>query len=133
MDTQMIMDAKAKRNMGLLCFFPAVAFLICLLYYLFILSPLITNRQLEDHTAIAAYTSRNYDTLFIMLAISAIISAVVLIYCLVHLTRLKNVNAPTKVVWILVLSALVPVSFILFWLLHVRNEPQVMDVYSDIT
>lgn len=119
--------------MGILCFLPAVAFFICLLYYILILSPLIAHRQLEDHTAIATYTLRNYDTLFVMLAISAVLSAIVLIYCLVHLTRLKHLNGATKTLWVVVLAALVPVSFILFWALHIRHEPGEMEVYSDIT
>lgn len=126
------MDDKAKRNIGILCFLPTVAFLACTLYYLFVLSPLIADRQLEDHVAIATYTLKNYDTLFVMLAISAVLSAIVLIYCIVHLTRLKNINGPTKMLWIVVLAALVPISFILFWYLHIRHEPKRMEVHPDI-
>jgi hypothetical protein len=104
-----------------------------MLYYIVVLSPLIAHRELENHYAINTYTLRNYDTLFVMLAISSVLSAIVLIYCLVHLTRLKNVNGPTKMIWVVVLAALVPVSFIIFWWLHIRHEPREMEVHPDIT
>ncbi|XZF15859.1 hypothetical protein ACTHGU_06960 [Chitinophagaceae bacterium MMS25-I14] len=133
MDAHIVMDRKAKNNMGIVCSLPAISFFICLVYYLVALGPLISSKLLQNHDAVASITAQHYDTLFIMLAVSGIISTAVLIFCLIHLTRLKNMNGATKTVWVLVLATMVPVSCVLFWLLEIRNEPEYMDVYSDIT
>lgn len=127
-----VMDHKAKRNMALLCWVPNIAFFICLLYYLYTLRPLMAAKDMEDHIAVSTITAQNYDTLFIMLAISAVIAAVSLIYLIVHLARTKLIPTGTKVVWVVVLAALVPVSFLIFYYLIIRNEPKYLDTYPDI-
>jgi hypothetical protein len=130
MNSQMIFDDKAKTRMGVICFIPIIAFLICFVFYLIILFPLPGGGQTS--VGIVAITSRNYDTLFIMLATSAIITAPIFIYCLVILARFKHLNAADKTMWIVFLSVLAPVASALFWLIHIRRMPKYVPTYPDI-
>ncbi len=127
-----VMDHKAKRNMAILSWIPNIAFFICLVYYLYTLRPLMASRDMEDHIGISTLMAQHYDTLFIMLAISAVIAAGTLIYLIVHLARTKLLPTGSKVVWVIILAALVPVSFLLFYYLVVKKEPQYLDTYPDI-
>ncbi|MBA3830183.1 MAG: hypothetical protein H0X33_14685 [Taibaiella sp.] len=132
METNMIMDEKMKRNFGILAFIPVVAWGITLLYYLYTLMPLIQARRVHDGIAMATITAHNYTTMFYLIATSAIISAIVLITFFVHLTKLRNINSGTKLMWALILAALVPFSFVMFWFLHIRNEERETPVYDSI-
>jgi hypothetical protein len=129
MEKIMVVDKKLKRRMGVICFLPSVAFLISLIYYIILLLPLT-----HGHHALYSgegITITHYTTIFILLALSSIISASVLIYCITYLVKIKNINRPTKMVWILLLLA-VPVSFILFWYFLVMHEPRQVPVYPHI-
>jgi hypothetical protein len=127
-----IMDHKAKRNMAIMAWIPNIAFALCLVYYLYALSPLMATKDMEDHIAVATLTAQHYDTMFIMLATSAVLAAITLIYFIVHLARTKLLNSPSKVMWVVILAALVPVSFLLFYYLVVKGEPKYLDTYPDI-
>ncbi len=126
------MDSKAKRRFGIFCLIPNLCFLFVALYYLYILWPLIEIRSLDNHLAISSITAAQYDNLFGMMSVSAVISALVLIYCIVHVTRIKHMLSGTKILWIILLSALVPISFLLFYFLEVRREPKYLETYADI-
>jgi hypothetical protein len=95
-----IMDHKAKRNMAILSWLPGIAFFISLVYYLYTLRPLIVAQDMGDHIGITTLTAQHYDTLFIMLSISAVIAAITLIYFIVHLARTKLIPKGTKVAWL---------------------------------
>jgi hypothetical protein len=123
-------DDKVKRKIGIICFVPAIAFFISLVYYLLLLLPLMHGHP--EPKSELNITVSHYPTLFVMLAISAVISAAVLIFCIVHLVRIVSVNTPTKMTWILVLVIFVPISFILFWYFRVRNEPELEAINDDI-
>ena len=125
----MVVDEKIKRRIGIISFIPAITFLISAVYYFILLLPLT-----HGHHVIYSgegITSRHYNTLFAMLATASTISAGVLIYFVWYLVRIKTINTPTKMIWILLLLA-VPVSFILFWYFLVRREPKYVPVNRDI-
>lgn len=130
MKTYLIVDEKEKRKMGIICFLPSFLFFICLVYYLILLFPL-TQGYHPIYSA-ERITVLHYNTLFIMLATAACVAASVLIYCIVHLVKIKMLNTQQKMLWLLVLVTFVPVSFILFWFLQVKKEPKYMPVYPDI-
>ena len=129
MEKELIVDERLKRRMGIICFLPAACFFISLVTYLLLLLPLTQGHpQPESEIAI---TSRHYNTLFLLLAISATVSAAVLLYCIVYLVRLKRLNTPTKMIWVLLLL-IVPVSFILFWNFVIKREPAREALYPNI-
>ena len=132
MENRIIMDDRAKRNMGILSLLPVFAWGVVLFYYLFALSPLIRASSIEAHEAVVTITYNNYDMMFMLSAIAAVISAVVLIYFIIHIARIKTMNGATKAIWILVLSTLVPISFPLFWYLEIRNERRDMPIHHTI-
>ena len=132
MNDHIIMDDKTKRNMGILSLLPLLSWFIVLVYYLLTLSPVMAQKRREAHEALVTLTSNNYDTLFMLGAISAVISAIVLVYFVIHIARIKAMNGATKIMWILILSAIVPLGFPLFWYLEIRNERKHMPIHPDI-
>ncbi len=125
----LIMDDRTKNNMGILSMLPILSFAITFVYYLFILMPVLGNNHFGDHMALNLHTMMHYSTMFTMLAISGIIGAVVFVYFLVHIARIKNMNSATKLEWILFMSVMVPVALPLFWYFEIRQEPMVMEIY----
>lgn len=126
----MVLDAKTKKTMGVICFIPVICFIICFLYYFLLIMPLTVGHP--EPGSIVSITSHNYDTLFFMLAASAIITAPVFIYCLVILARMKNMNSAVKLEWIIFLSVLAPIASALFWLFIIRDAPKYVGIHPDI-
>lgn len=124
------MDEKRKRGIGILCSVPAFSFFITLVYYLVILSPLLHGHP--QPASAVGITSAHYTILFIMLAASSVISACVLIFCVVHVARLQSLNTAKKMIWILMLVITVPMSFLLFWYFLIRHEPEWTAINKDI-
>lgn len=131
MDKFMVFDERTKTRMAVVCFIPIFCFLLCFGYYLSLIIPLTVGHPATN--SIVSITSRNYDTLFLMLATSATITAPVFIYCLVILARLKNLNSAVKLEWIIFLSVLAPVASALFWLFLVKDAPKYIGIHHDIT
>jgi len=126
----MIMDERAKMRIGIICFLPLIAFSISFIYYMVLLFPL-TQGHPQPKSAVGI-TSHNFGTMFILLAASSTISLLVLLYCLVHLVKIKTLNTAVKMQWVLLLVCAEPFSFIFFWLFQVRKEQQNTPVYPDI-
>lgn len=126
------MDKKAKNIFAIRNWIPNIAFASTLVFYLFKLKPLIQSKDLENNLAVAGITSQHYTTLFIMLAISAVCAAIALIYNIIHLTRLKDMHSGTKIIWVVVLAALIPISLLLFHYTVINREPKYVDTYPDI-
>ena len=126
----MVFDEKAKKKIGIICFIPAISFFITFVYYLILIWPIAHGYA--EPSSVVGITARNYDTLLAMLAISSILAAGVLIYCLVILARLKNMNAPSKLIWIILLSTFAPVAAVLFWYFLIKREPKHVPIHPDI-
>jgi len=127
----MVFDEKTKTRLGVLCFTPVVCFAICFIYYLILILPvaLVHHAPASD----VGILSRNYDTLFVMLATSAIITAPIFIYCLVILARIKTLNSAVKLEWILFLSVLAPIASAFFWVFLIKDAPKFVRIHHDIT
>lgn len=130
MDNMLVFDDNAKKKIGLISFAPIVAFGITLLYYVFLLLPLSQGHVQPGQ--VVDITNRNYDTLFVMLAASAVLSTCVLIYCIVMIARVRNMASQSKLLWILILCTFMPISPFLFWALVVKKEPKYVSTYPDI-
>jgi len=127
----MVLDDKFKTRMKVICFIPAICFLISFVYLIILILPSTTGGLAPKSGA--GIVSRNYDTLFALFAASAIITAPVFIYCLVIIARLKTMNSATKMKWILLLSIMAPIASVFFWIHHIKDAPKYMPVYPDIS
>ncbi len=130
MDKLMVFDEKMKTRMGFICFLPVLCFAASFIYFAILLLPLT-----HGHPAVSSavgITSRNYDTLLIMLAASCIITAPVFIYCLVLLARMKHMNAASKLLWMVFLCVMAPIASALFWIFHVKDMPKFVGIHPDI-
>lgn len=131
MDNMMLFDDKMKRRMGIICFIPAISFVLDFIYFLVLIWP-TTHGNVPPNTTVGI-TEQNYDTLFALLAISCILSAGSFIYCLVILARLKNMNAAAKIIWIILLSVMAPLASVLFWYFLIKRSPKYVPIHPDIT
>ena len=130
MEQIMVFDEKMKTRTGIICLIPIVCFTFCLAYYLtLVFAP---SPEAYSPLNILGVTSRNYGNMFMILAISSVITASVLIYCMVILTRLKGINSATKTIWIIFLSIAAPIAIAAFWLIIIRQASKVMPVYNSI-
>jgi len=130
MEKLMILDDKAKMRLGLICFLPVVCFGLCLIYFLMLVLPLTQGHS--EPASVVAVTSHNYNTLFIMLASSAIITAPVFIYCLVLLARMKTLNSAQKLMWFIFLCVLAPIASALFWAFHIMDSEKYVPIHGSI-
>jgi len=130
MDNVLVFDDKAKKRIGMICFTPIICFLLTLLYYIFLLLPMADGHTLPGQ--VVGITNQNYDTILVLLAISAIIATCVLIYCIVLVAKVKNMSSHDKLKWILILCIFVPITTIVFWAVIIRNEPKFVHTYPDI-
>lgn len=132
MDTVMHMDDKKKRAVGFISFLPLVTFTVFATYFAIICIPLMKAGLLNDHEMLATVMNQHYLTLFILLAIAFITGAAVLIYFMVHIARLRDMSAGTKLNWMLFMFLLGGIAFPIFWYKEIRNEPEYLPVYPDI-
>ena len=130
MEQVLLVDDNFRRKMRVICYLPAFAFLIPIVYYGFLLTPLLHGHP--EPKSIVGITSLHYNTMFFLLAMASTVSAVVLIFCVVHLVRIRTLNTAQKMIWILLLLA-VPVSFIIFWHRQINHEPRNMPINSEIS
>lgn len=127
-----IMDNARKRNMGIWSFAPLAAFVVWLVYYLLTLREVLATGAVENHFWISSEMGSNYTGLLIGLMIVAVLGTIVLIQQIVHIARIKDMNAAVKTAWILFLSTFNIVAFPFFWFIEIRNEPRELDTYPDI-
>jgi len=127
MENVMEFDDKRKTRLGIMCFTPILCFLACFVYYII----LISSRG-NIPAADVGVLSRNYDTLFIMLASSAIITAPIFIYCLVLLAKMKTLNGATKLEWIIFLSVMAPIASAFFWVFLIKGAPRFTPMHPNI-
>ena len=118
--------------MGIWSFVPLAAFVVWLVYYLLTLREVLATGEVENHFWISSEMLSNYTGLLIGLMIVAVLGTIVLIQQIVHIARVKNMNAAVKTAWILFLSTFNIVAYPFFWFIEIRNEPRELDTYPDI-
>ncbi len=130
MENYMVFNDREKRRLMVICFLPAFLLLADVIYYVVSISPVLQGWH--EPGSIMSYTLRVYDTMLVLMGIYATAGAAVLIYLLIVLAKLKNMNSAHKLIWLLILCTFVPASFIAFWALVISKEPTYVPVYPSI-
>ena len=125
----MIIDEKYKKKMAVVCFLPAIAFFISLVYYLILLLPLTHGHP--EPKSVVAITSMHYNTMFLLLAIASTISVAAMIVCMLHLVKIKTMTTGRKMEWVLLLIV-IPIFGVFFWHYEINREPRELPIYGDI-
>ena len=126
------MDKKRKRVIGFISILPLVAFLITFIYEYSVLGTLFVTGDIQYHQLINTKISEHYNTLVILYGISILLTLAVLLYFIVHLARIKNMTAGMKMLWVVILAAVMPLSFPVFWYLQVKREPKMLETKLNI-
>jgi hypothetical protein len=127
------MENTTKKYGKALCFLPLICYLLWVVYYIIINRNIVVPNNMSNHITLVTNTIMNYSGLFVGLALASIITATILVYFIVHLARLKDMEALEKIGWIVFMTFLAPVAFIVFWYTELKNEPDNISVYHSIT
>ena len=130
MENLLILDDKAKTRIGIICLLPTLAFLGCFAYFMVAIGPVL-GAEHQPGSQMASVLV-NYNTMFVLLAIASIIAAIVLIYALTIIAKIRHINSATKTMWILFMATFAPVSAVFFWYFLIRKEAKYVPVYPNI-
>lgn len=124
------MDATKKKNIGIISFVPILAFILTFIYEYREVGRLLA---VGDHHAVMNEICGCYNNLVLMYGIAVVLTLAVLLYFIIHVARIKSINAANKILWIVVLTAFMPVSFPIFWYLQIKTEPEMVDTKDDMS
>lgn len=127
------MENTTKKYGKTLCFLPLVCYLLWVVYYAIVNRNIVVPNNMSNHITLVTNTITNYGSLFVGLALASIVTATILVYFIVHLARLKDMEALEKIGWIVFMTFLAPVAFIVFWYTELKNEPDNIRVHHSIT
>jgi len=126
------MDDTAKRNWAIISFIPFLAWSVWCAYIMIITRPLIISQSYQDHEKIVTTVSQHFTMVTALVGIASLVMAVMLFINVIHLARLKNLNAGSKAGWIVFMIAFGAVAFPIFWYLQIRTEPKREEFYPSI-
>jgi hypothetical protein len=126
------MDNNAKKTVGILSFLPFIAWSITIAYVLILNRPLVDHKMLQDHELLVQNIALHYGSISIFLIITVLITAGLIYYYVIHLAKLKNLNAPTKMVWIIFMIVFGALAFPVMWYLEIRKEPKNTPMYPTV-
>jgi len=126
------MDNNMKRNIGILSFLPLVAWSITVAYILILNRPLVDHRMMQDHELLVTNLSAHYGSIAIFLIITVLITAGLIYFYAIHLARLKSLNTPTKMVWVIFMIVFGAFAFPVMWYLEIRKEPKNPPVFPSL-
>lgn len=126
------MENRAKKYGKLLCFTPFILFAAWTIFFFSIVREHVVTTSLADHIMWVSAMLYNYTVLWITLSIVCTISAIILVYLVVHVARLRRMPAGTKLFWIVLFPTFGAFAFIAFWFFELREEPNYVDVYPSI-
>jgi hypothetical protein len=126
------MENTTKKYGKALCFTPIIGYLLWVAYCLYINRNLMVPNHLSDHIGMVTNTIENYASVFAMVVLITTITATIHIYFIIHLARLKDMEALEKIGWIVFMTFMAPIAFIVFWYAELRNEPDNIRVHQSI-
>ncbi|WP_276134776.1 hypothetical protein [Polluticoccus soli] len=133
MDRTIHMSERKKNVLGVLSFIPLLTFLTFVGYFIYLCQPLIkANTLFIDHESLATIMSNHYPTLLVLSMLAFFTGIIMLIYYLVHITRLTSMNSGEKLAWMVFMVTFVGISFPIFWFSEIRHEPEHLPIYPDI-
>lgn len=121
-----------KRTMSIISWIPLLAFTIGTIYFMYVNGRLVDNKQFEQHDKVVLFAFRNYDQLLTLGAIAGTIGLAVMLYFIVHLARLKNVNDAMKIGWIMFMVFFGAFSFPIFYNRVIKREPEDQPMYDSV-
>lgn len=127
------MENTTKKYGKALCFTPLASYTLWFVYYLMVNKNVIVPNHMGDHLQMMANTLAHYPALFTGLALCSIWTTTVLVYLIIHIARLKEMDTQTKIGWIVFMGFLAPFAFIVLWYTELKKEPDNIKVYHSIT
>jgi len=127
------MENTAKNpGVGIMTFIPLIVWIVWFGYFFFITKDLAISQNYDDHEKIVNALSAHMVTVITVWALAMLLTAIMVIYHIVHLARLKSINGASKTVWIILMIAIAPIACPAFWLIQVRKEPSNIETYPTI-
>lgn len=121
-----------KRTMGIISWIPLLAFTIGTVYFMYVNGMLVEGKHFEQHDKVVLFAFRNYDQLLALGAVAGTISLAVMLYYIVHLAKLKNLNDGMKIGWIMFMVFFGAFSFPVFYNSVIKREPENQPMYNSV-
>jgi hypothetical protein len=129
------MENTTKKYGKTLGFLPLICYGIWMIIYIIVLN-LPSSKEFAEsvpgQTVMQGNMMLHYPILFLGLALASIVTATILIYFIIHIARVKDMNPEAKIMWIVFMTFAAPLAIAAFWYFELRNEPKYIDVYPDI-
>jgi len=126
------MKESTKKWLGFFSWIPLSIFTTSVLYFMYVASPLMINKQYDQHDKLVGYLSAYYNEMFAWLFAGSVIGMIILLIFVVHLLRLKTMHPATKAIWILVLSFTGSFALPAFYYLELKREPEYVPMHPSI-
>lgn len=126
------MKESTKKTLGIISWIPLVAFTIWSIYVIVVNKNLVEGKALHMHEKVVEMIYHNYEGVLVGLIIATAIAGAVLLYFIIHLARIRTMNGPTKMGWMVFMVVFGAFAFPYFWYSEIRNEPEDLPMYPSI-
>ncbi len=126
------MDSSEKKIVGAFSFLPILSWLATIVYFLFINRNLISTKTFQDHDRVVANIINNFLPFTIILSFAELITGVMIIYYVVHIARLKEIEAFNKLLLIVFLIFTGPIAVLVLWYNMLNKEAKDVPMYPAI-
>jgi ABC-type dipeptide/oligopeptide/nickel transport system permease component len=126
------MDNSSKKIVLAFSLLPILAWVATLVYFLYINNDLIATRTFQNHDAVVTNIINHFLPFTILLSFAELVTGLMICYYVVHIARLKNLDAFQKLGYIIFLVFLGPIAVLVTWFIEVRKEPLNIDMYPNV-
>ena len=121
-----------KKWMGPVSFIPSIAFIIWLLYILYIAGHLVGSKEFQQHEKVVTLISQNFGGSGTLFMITFLIGLAVLLAFIVHLKKVRTMNGSSKLAWLVFMAVFMPFSLPVYYFVEVRHEPEDVAMYGSL-
>lgn len=126
------MDSSEKKIVRAFSFLPMLSWLATVVYFLFINRDLISSKTFQDHDKVVANIINNFLPFTIILSFAELITGVMIIYYVIHIARLKELEAFNKLLLIIFLVFTGPIAVLVLWSNILNKETKDVPMYPAI-
>lgn len=126
------MEHSEKKVVGVFSFLPILSWIATVVYFLFINRNVIDTKTFQDHDRVVANIINNFLPFTIMLSFAELITGIMIIYYVVHIAKLKGLEAFNKLLLIVFLVFAGPIAVLVLWFTMLNKEARDVPMYPAI-
>ena len=116
------MENTEKKIVGVFSLLPILTWAATVVYFLIINKDLISAQAFQDHNTVVTNIIQHFLPFTILLSFAELITGLMIIYYVVHIAKLKNIEAFNKLLLIIFLVFTGPIAVLVIWMTIVSKE-----------